>query len=119
MNDRELEKLIKEVEGMTGTELADWIKRQRETMITAKDLAIRPCNVAVNGTCPVCGERTDPACGPELFVRGTFDAVCHECGERLNPALMRNLNRLAALANDYYLGKCDLATLAQLPQLGG
>ena len=79
--------------------------------IDGNALAIRMNNAAVNGVCPVCGDRTDPTCGPELFVRGTFQEVCHPCGERLNPALMQSLNKLATLANDLYLGKCDLPTV--------
>jgi hypothetical protein len=102
MHDRELEELLKELDGMTAPELARWIKSEREKMITGKDLAIRPNNCAVNGWCPVCGGRTDPMCGFELFIRGTFTPVCHRCGDRLNPKLMLWLKKFVTCFNNFY-----------------
>ena len=114
MNDREREELVQEVEGMTASQLVCWIKSEREKMITGQDLAIRSNNCAVNGVCPVCGDRTDPQVGPELFVRGTYREVCRECGERLNPALMLWLRKLQACWNNFYLSRGGARELAKM-----
>jgi len=67
---------------------------QPQPALNGDDLAIRWNNCAANGTCPVCGVRTDPQKGPELFVRGTGEVVCRACGRRLNPALMATLDEV-------------------------
>jgi len=95
MDDRERQGLLDKLDGMTAPELATWIKNERDNMIGGKDLVIRLSNAACNGGCPVCGGRTDPQIGPEVFLRGTWQEVCHECGDRLNPALMESLRKLA------------------------
>jgi hypothetical protein len=43
-------------------------------------LAIKLNSVAVNDPCAICGDRTDPELGPELFLEGTWALVCYECG---------------------------------------
>ncbi len=44
------------------------------------DLSIRWNNAATNDPCAICGQRTDPEVGPELFVAGTWAHVCRACG---------------------------------------
>jgi len=65
---------------------------QRETNVNDKQgcpvLAIQLNNCTTNDTCAICGERTDPECGPELFVAGTTALVCYECGRKYEPELV-------------------------------
>ncbi len=56
-----------------------------------KDVAIKLNNAASNDPCAICGARTDPECGPELFLDGTNALVCHECGEKYAPELVKAL----------------------------
>ncbi|HKF93110.1 MAG TPA: hypothetical protein VKB96_00615 [Gammaproteobacteria bacterium] len=42
----------------------------------------------INGPCALCGGRTNPERGPELFLMGTFAPVCYECGRQYEPQLM-------------------------------
>lgn len=54
-------------------------------------LVIKLNNAAVNDPCRLCGQRTDPECGPELFLEGSWALVCYSCGERHAPELTRFL----------------------------
>lgn len=51
-------------------------------------LAIKLNNCASNDPCMLCGKRTDPEVGPELFSEGTWALVCYECGDKYAPALV-------------------------------
>jgi hypothetical protein len=51
-------------------------------------LAIKLNNCASNDPCALCGFRTDPEVGPELFLEGTWALVCYECGDKHAPALV-------------------------------
>jgi hypothetical protein len=51
-------------------------------------LAIQLNNAATNDPCAICGARTDPECGPELFIAGTVALVCYECGRKHGPELV-------------------------------
>jgi hypothetical protein len=51
--------------------------------------AIKWNTVVTNYPCWICGERTDPRHGPELFMRDSYALVCHGCGERYTPELTR------------------------------
>jgi hypothetical protein len=51
-------------------------------------LAIKLNNCAANDPCAICGERTDPEVGPELFLEGTWALVCYECGNKYAPQLV-------------------------------
>jgi len=51
-------------------------------------LAIKLNNAASNDPCELCGRRTDPEVGPELFLDGSWGLVCYECGEKYAPELM-------------------------------
>jgi hypothetical protein len=51
-------------------------------------LVIKSNNVATPDPCAVCGERTNPDCGPELFLEGTWELVCHQCGQKYAPELI-------------------------------
>jgi hypothetical protein len=54
-------------------------------------LAVKMNSVAVNDPCELCGKRTDPDLGPELFLDGTWALVCYECGDKYAPELTRML----------------------------
>ncbi len=54
-------------------------------------LVIKSNNAGTNDPCAVCGRRTDPCVGPELFLEGTSELVCYDCGDRYAPALMHEL----------------------------
>ena len=54
-------------------------------------LAIKDNNCATNDPCALCGARTDPDVGPELFMADSWALVCHECGAKYAPALMAGL----------------------------
>jgi hypothetical protein len=47
------------------------------------------------GTDPraVCGERIPSEVGPELFLEGTYWAVCHDCGRKYVPGVTLLLER--------------------------
>lgn len=62
-------------------------------------------NAATNDPCAVCGKRTDPTVGPELFLSGTWALVCHACGERNDPILMRRLRVWQAIEVAYWAGE--------------
>lgn len=51
-------------------------------------LAIKFNNAATNDPCAICGIRTDPEVGPELFLDGTFELVCYDCGRTHSPELV-------------------------------
>lgn len=52
------------------------------------ELEIKLNNAATNDPCEVCGSRTDPEVGPELFLAGTWALVCHECAREHAPELV-------------------------------
>jgi len=54
-------------------------------------LAIYDNNCATNDPCAICGQRTDPEVGPELFLAGTWQLVCYDCGRQYDPELMAQL----------------------------
>ena len=51
-------------------------------------LAIKMNNCATNDPCAICGARTDPGLGPELFMADSWDVVCWDCGRKYAPALV-------------------------------
>lgn len=55
------------------------------------NLAIKFNNCASNDPCAICGARTDPSVGPELFMADSWALVCYACGEKYAPDLMRLL----------------------------
>jgi hypothetical protein len=52
------------------------------------NLVIGLNNTATNDPCAICGNRTDPEVGPELFLAGTEALVCHDCGRKYAPDLV-------------------------------
>jgi len=54
--------------------------------------AIKYNNPAVNGWCPICGDRTDPQIPLALFFEDSYTNVCDECGRQYAPELMELLN---------------------------
>ena len=59
----------------------------------ATPLCIKLNNAATNDPCALCGKRTDPVVGPEIFVEGTWALVCHRCARRAAPELLPVLSR--------------------------
>ena len=51
------------------------------------NIAIRLNNCAAIYPCALCGERTDPRIGPELFLASSWAIVCRECGRKHAPEL--------------------------------
>jgi hypothetical protein len=49
--------------------------------------SIKYNNSATNDPCAVCGERTDPETGPELFLSDSWQLVCWGCGGKYAPEL--------------------------------
>ena len=58
--------------------------------------AIRMNNAATNDPCAVCGRRTDPQIGPELFLENSWALVCRPCGIEHVPELVALLDRKMA-----------------------
>jgi len=50
-------------------------------------LALKYNNLASNDACPICGGRTDPAVGPEVFLDATWSPVCDPCAYKHAPDL--------------------------------
>ncbi len=65
-------------------------------------LAIKTNNAATNDPCALCGRRTDPIIGPELFLAESWALVCYPCGEKIDPSLVALLK--LARAADWYIG---------------
>jgi hypothetical protein len=57
-------------------------------------LCIKWNNAVVNDPCEICGERTDPIEGPEIFVEGTWGLVCTPCARREAPVLWATLQTM-------------------------
>jgi hypothetical protein len=58
--------------------------------------SIKCNNAVVNDPCAVCGRRTDPEFGPELFLRDSWALVCYVCGAKYAPELMECLQSYRA-----------------------
>ncbi len=54
-------------------------------------LAIKYNNAASNDPCAICGARTDPEIGPELFMKDSWALVCYGCGREHDPELVECL----------------------------
>ena len=68
-------------------------------------------NTATNDPCAICGNRTDPEVGPELFLQGTEALVCYDCGRKHAPALAALLDLLALkrhLDERRYIGRTQV-----------
>lgn len=65
-----------------------------------RKLAIKMNNVATNDPCAICGERTDPALGPELFLADNWKLVCWECGYKYAPELVAILRFIQIWSTD-------------------
>ena len=53
-----------------------------------RHFAIKYNKRAANDPCAVCGVRTNPTVGAELFLVDSWDVVCWRCGERFAPELV-------------------------------
>ncbi len=54
-------------------------------------LAIKFNNCATNDPCAICGAKTGPSIGYELFLADSYDLVCYECGRKHAPVLVAML----------------------------
>ena len=72
-------------------------------------LAVKVNNTASSGTCAICGERTDPQSGPELFLADAWELVCQDCGRRYAPALVYMLEAFRTAAH-YFTEEPDFQT---------
>jgi hypothetical protein len=61
-------------------------------------ITVRLNNAATNDPCAVCGKRTDPQIGPELFLKDTWALVCRQCGKQHAPELVEFLDDYRAWA---------------------
>ena len=52
-------------------------------------IEIKHNNCAANDPCALCGSRTDPAVGLELFLQDTYSHVCRGCARKIDPAKLR------------------------------
>lgn len=66
----------------------DWLKEADRPVDQGYNLVIGLNNTATNDPCAICGARTDPEVGPELFLQGTEALVCYDCGRKHAPALV-------------------------------
>ena len=66
-------------------------------------LAIKINNVATNDPCAICGDRTDPAIGPDLFLADSWQLVCWKCGKKYAPGLVAMLQTWYSLGAVYDL----------------
>ncbi|TAK32624.1 MAG: hypothetical protein EPO21_14840 [Chloroflexota bacterium] len=64
------------------------------------DFSIKLNNCASNDPCAVCGERTDPQVGPELFLADTWRPICRRCGYKHAPELTGILDAAALRASE-------------------
>ena len=55
------------------------------------EIVIKWNNCATNDPCAMCGTRTNPYVGPELFYDETYRLVCWNCGRKINPELIATL----------------------------
>ena len=55
------------------------------------ELVIKYNNCAANGTCPLCGGRTDPQIPLAIFMRGDYCDVCDVCAKTHAPELSKLL----------------------------
>lgn len=67
--------------------------------MNAPALCIKYNNAATNDPCALCGARTDPQVGLEVFVEGTWSLVCDGCTERLAPELAEAMREARAREN--------------------
>lgn len=57
------------------------------TTVNNPQLVIKMNNTAANDPCGICGKRTDPNIGPDIFIDGTQKPVCAECAAEHAPVL--------------------------------
>jgi hypothetical protein len=79
-------------------------------------LAIKLNNCASNDPCALCGFRTDPEVGPELFLEGTWALVCYGCGEKYAPSLVELLMKLRHAEYEQYMAELASEQVADAPQ---
>ena len=69
------------------------------------DICVKWNNTATNDPCAICGQRTEPHCGFELFLEGTWKLVCTDCGMIHAPLLVQLTH---PDEYDYYAAHPDL-----------
>ena len=94
------------LEGMGGLACAQCAEKNEANLVRSSDtteevrLVVKLNNAVAAGPCAICGELTDPARGPELFLEGSWQAVCWPCGNTHAPSLVALL-RLSQAAQAY------------------
>ena len=63
------------------------------------NIVLKLNNAAVNDPCEMCGKRTDPVIGVELFAENTGGIICASCADAHAPALKQARDILAEEAN--------------------
>ena len=63
-------------------------------------LSIKWNNCATNDPCAICGARTDPIVGFELFERDSLALVCHQCGRKYAPELTTAVENMQPIPDD-------------------
>lgn len=56
--------------------------------MTPKRICLKFSNAGIRNDCGICGCFNCTEIGLELFVEGTWQAVCDECGKRYAPELI-------------------------------
>ena len=64
---------------------------QNQTEDREPCLSIRLSNLQQTEPCAICGKRTEATVGPDLFLSGTYQAVCEDCGLKYAPELVETL----------------------------
>ena len=82
-------------------------------------LEVKYNNLATNGHCGICGRRTDPAVGPELFLKGTWSPVCPNCvikyaPEKVSQELQRERGKVGLTMVAVSSGEPELPDLNSL-----
>jgi hypothetical protein len=62
-----------------------------DTDVKMHKLCIKMNNCASNDPCGICGERTEPEIGSEVFLEGTNTLVCWRCANIHNPELVKSM----------------------------
>ncbi len=71
-------------------------KRQFAKEDTMSEITIKENILGGEQTCAICGGNTISDFGPDLFIEGSMQVVCHECGRDYVPQLVHLLELAAA-----------------------
>jgi hypothetical protein len=60
---------------------------QHDEGLSRRTFCLKHNNTATNGVCAICGNRTEPVIGLEVFVEGTWAELCETCIDQYAPDL--------------------------------